>query len=544
MQTFNLPTGHQPGSRPLPENWANMVSFLRRRVPFLTEALSVLPILVNDDLPRPVQTDGKALQVNPDLYDRMCEIAHPEGQDSDTPWFPTDQAGMAYMILRSCLQLVLRYDQRRGTRRRKVWAESVDNVTNQMLVDIFKLEPFGYTQGSEKHKQLVKYLKSTGRYDPRFFGKTADEIYDILVDERPDEDEPPPSDGSGPEGDGKPNDQKGEGNSKKPPKKDSDTEDDKDQDGQGKGDGQDDQDQNQDQQQPSGGKPPQNKPDQDQQDQNGDGDQDGDQGKGAQPQDQTGGNQPLTPQTMMGDDFGDNVPNSGINDDLGQLVDNACADYLERHGQLLAGTGSVASREVRLAKEKPKISLRQVVKKLRDVLPQWVWSYRKPSRSDLAFFLKTGKRTRMPSASPDPGDLLRELIIVIDFSASMGEKEIKHALNVFREAFKYTGKGRKVRVIGFTTHVVFDEEFTEHTVDRVKVGFSGGTYIYSAMEHIDRMKYRPSAIILLTDAECSSLDKIRVWHYLPRLRTILVNHSAWGKANMPGTVFEIDQVLD
>jgi predicted metal-dependent peptidase len=527
-----------------------MVSFLRRRVPFITEALGVVPVIVNDHLPRPIQSDAKAIQVNPDLWDMMCEVAHQnEGQE---PWFPTDNAGMAYGVLRSCLQMVLKYDQRRGTRDRKIWAEAVNNITNQMLVDIFKMEPFSYHQGSEKHKQLVDFLTSTGEYDPRFFDKGVEDAYSILELERAKEDdEEPPEGGDGPEGEGKPNKEPGQGSKpSKDPKKDQDKKDD-DQDPQKKKDGdkpnqdgqEDEGDGGQDDQQnpkpkPQPGQDPSESEEEEEQEQDGGGN--GGEGEG----DGDADDQPCqSPSQMFGDDLGDSVPDSGMNDDLGQLVNNACADYLERHGQLLAGTGNAASREVRIAKEKPKITLTQVLKKIRDVLPGYQWSYRKPSRSDMAHFLQTGKRTRMPSASPDPSDLVRELVIVIDFSASMGEAEIKKALNIFRHAFNHTGKGRKIRVIGFTTYVVFDEEFNEHTADKVKVGFSGGTNIFSALKYIDDKKIRPSAIILCTDGECNTLDRIRTWHYLPRLRTILIRASAWGKAYMPGIVFEADEIM-
>ena len=557
MQFNPFPTGSKPGSRPLPENWSNMVSFLRRRVPFITEALGVIPVLVNDNLPRPVQSDGKAIQVNPDLWNVMCDMAHhPEATD---PWFPTDNAGMAYMTLRSCLQMVLKYDQRRGFRDRKIWAEAVDNITNQMLVDIFKMEPFNYKQGTDKHRQLQDVLSSTGRYDPRFFQQTVEQAYAILELEREKEsDEDPPEGGEGPEGKGKPNDEsgKGKGKSKKDDKKDEDKDDQgkpekgegEGQPGEGQGGGEQDQEdsgQNPNPQPAGGaGADEQEQGEHEPESGEGDGDEEEDgEGEGDDDDDDQGGAEAPSPQNMMGDDLGDGVPDSGINDDLGQLVDNACADYLERHGEKLAGTGSAAAREVKLAKEKPKVTLTQVLKKIRDVLPGSQWSYRKPSRSDMAYFRKTGKRTRMPSSTPDPSDLVRELVIVIDFSASMDEPEIKKALNIFRHAFKHTGKGRKIRVIGFTTHVVFDDEFTEHTADKVRVGFSGGTNIFSAMQYIDDQKIRPSAIILCTDAECSTLDLIRRWHYLPRLRTILIRASAWGKAAMPGIVFDCDEIM-
>lgn len=564
MQFMPFPQGSKPGSRPLPEKWSNMVSFLRRRVPFITEALGVIPVLVNDNLQRPVQSDGKTIQINPDLWDMMCDVAHQnEGQE---PWFPTDNAGMAYMTLRSCLQMVLKYDQRRGTRDRKIWSEAVNNVTNQMLVDIFKLEPFNYQNGTVKQRQLQEVLAASGHYDSRFFGKSVDDVYRVLELERakdPDDDDDP-SDGQNPdkpEGDGEPNEDPGQGKGK-PPKKDKKDDDqkpeDKDQDGkpqqgeeqQQDGGGEGDQQDDQPQQDPQQGQNPnpQQEPEQDEsggdgegEDSEGDGEEDDD---GGEQDGGDGGNSPCqSPSEMMGDDLGDGVPDSGMNDDLGQLVNNACADYLERHGDKLAGTGSAASREVQMAKEKPKVTLTQVLKKIRDVLPGYQWSYRKPSRSDMAHFIQTGKRTRMPSASPDPSDLIRELVIVIDFSASMGEDEIKKALSIFRKAFEHTGKGRKIRVIGFTEYVVFNEEFTEHTASHIKVGFSGGTNIFSALKFIDDERIRPSAIILVTDGCCHTLDKIRTWHYLPRLRTILVQSPPHFAAMFPGITFPCDEIM-
>ena len=532
-----IPSGLKAPTRPLPPEWGDLASLLRRRVPFLTEALSVLPLVVNDTLEYPVQTDGKAIQVSPDLYDAMSEFRRAEG----LPWFPTDNAGRAYYILRSCLHTVLRYDQRRGWRGKKVWAEAVDNVVNQMLRDLFLMEPFDYKNHPEKRRAMEAFMDSTGRYDSRFFQKSVEETYEILQAERdaeqPNQPEPPPEGTKGnnpdkPEGDGPSNKQPGEGEDDDAPPDDEEEKEGKDQgekDDKPEGD---DEDQDQDQDGEGEG--------------SGDDDdegEDGDPGDGDEGEPQDGDGQPQPGQgDPCGDDFGADVPDSGIPSDLGELVDNNCKDYLERHGEALAGLGNAFSREVKAAKEKPPILLSQVLKKIRDVLPGMVWSYRRPSRSELSSKLQQGKAMRMPSASQNPGDLVRELVVIIDLSSSMDEREIRTAIQIFFEAFKFTGKGRKIRLIGFTTEVVFDVEFTEHTAETVKFNHAGGTNIYCSLQHILDQKIRPSAVILVTDGECSTLPQIAKWSLLPRLRTILVRATPWTLDNFPGIVFKADVV--
>jgi predicted metal-dependent peptidase len=473
--------------------WKDVASQLRTAVPFVSEALNVLPLIESKKV-QFAGTDNKCIMVNPESWGAFQEYL----QQNDS-WFPTDQGAIAAVLLHECLHVILKHKQRSvGVERPQKWAAAVDITTNNMLVDIFSLPPFSYT--ADKMEQFKKALSAAGIFEERFRGKDTDQVYKTLCEEDPDEEEKDPGDpgdggDGGSTGDGDDAGDNGESNNDGAGSSDPDAND---------GDSQ-------------GG-------DKSEQDSGGD-------------QDSGSGDKPLD--NELGDDF-----DSGVPDDVKELIDNSMQDYLERNAAY-APYGSALANEIKEARKKPPILMSHVLRKVRDVVSGTVFDYRKPSRQD-AFAVLLGSEGRMPSYHTDPSDILRELVIALDFSGSMGVAELQAAFSLVRDAFKHVK--RDIRLLCFTDHVVQDIIVTKNT--ELTSRFSGGTNISCLINYFENptictdpskngKRINPSAIVIVTDAiDPRSMPALERWKYKNRLRNIVIKTGI----DMPGLTFHCDCV--
>lgn len=239
-------------------------------------------------------------------------------------------------------------------------------------------------------------------------------------------------------------------------------------------------------------------------------------------------------ESPMDNDFGDEMPDSGVPEDLGQLVQNLMEDYAERNAGLLAGKGSF-NHALEEARKKPPIYLSTVIKQLRDIPGSPDFDYRKPSNMDV-FGYCFGQEGRMPVLFEQENDALRELIIGIDASASMSKEEKLAALSIARDGFKYVK--RNLRLLEFTDHIVQDTLVTPTT--SLHLSSTGGTRIASVAEHIDAKQYRPSCVVIITDGIDPSADAVYMrWRHLNRLRTIIVRNP---RRIFPGVYYHVSDI--
>ena len=224
---------------------------------------------------------------------------------------------------------------------------------------------------------------------------------------------------------------------------------------------------------------------------------------------------------------------SGVPDDVSELIENQMTDYLDRNSGF-APRGSALASEIAEARKKPVVTMSQVLRKIRDVVSGSVFDYRKPNRMD-SWGTMFGYEGRMPSYHEDPSDKLRELIIAIDFSGSFGPQERQAAFDLVKESFKSVK--RVIRLLAFTDHIVMDEIITKDT--KLVSLFSGGTYIASVTDYIDAKKYKPSAVVIITDGyDMLSMPILERWRYKNRLRNIVIN----SPMDMPGLTFHCNCV--
>lgn len=500
----------KPRPIPVPQAWIETASVLRSTVPFVTEALGVIPLLAMDSGEFPAWTDSKSITVIPSKWDeiRACTT------ERKLPWFPTEACARAVLLLHEAGHIVFRSKSRKGRRDHMLWVMATDYAINDFIVDVFQMPPFNYR--GDKLAQLEAALAATGCYDKRFHGLSAEEIYEILKQEQG---QKQPSQQPQQQQGGNQPQQPSSGGSSGEESEDSQTP----SQGDGEGDSEEDQDGDED---PSS-------------------DEGGEGGSGSDGDGQEGSDI----RSMFGDDFGENIPESDIPEDIQQLIENTLTNYAERHGEKLhSPKGSCSSREVEAAAKKPPIPLSTVLKRIRDTVPQHEYNYRNIGRNDM-WHIRQGGRTRLPSAAPSPSDLLRELVIVIDASGSMSEEELTNANRIVTDAFKHV-KSHKIRRLVFTTVVVDDQELTPQS--KAPIRHTGGTCISSIIDYMDNptknpdpkkngKPIKPSAIILITDAmdSESSIKRFEKWRHLQRLRTIIVKSPG---ANFPGVTFHVDVI--
>jgi len=491
----------------VPQPWLETCDMLRNYVPFVTEGLGVLPILAVEDAPHPAWTDGKSITLCPSKWEEIRNNTIEQGK----AWFPSEACGRAVLILHELIHIISKHPDRIGHRIEKKWITACDIVDNEMVVDILKLPPFHFK--GDKLDKLEAAIAASGTYDKQYHGLAAEEVYALLPDD--------------PEGPGK--------NPNQPPQQ-----------GQGKGQGEGGQ---------SGEKPqeqPQQPPQEGEGEGAGEGQGEGQEGSGDQPGEGNGdgegegsggegegGGDDVS--DMFGEDFGGGVPKSDVPEDMGELVENALKDYMERHGKKLhSRNGSAMSREMDEAAKKPVISLSEVLRKIRDTVPQKEYSYRNIGRNDM-WMARMGMSLRMPSATPSKSDILRELVICIDASGSMSPEELKAANRIVLDAFKHV-KGHKIRRIVFTSKIEEDVIVTEQEIPPIV--WTGGTRIDSIIDEFEKEKIKPSAVILITDAEDSEECKKRFesWKHLSKLRTIITKGYGGKHASFPGITFNVDKI--
>jgi predicted metal-dependent peptidase len=442
----------------------------------------------------------KSITVCPSRWDELERNTIERG----LPFFPTKASSRAVLLLHECGHIVFRSDTRKGTREHMLWVEACDNAINEFVVDVFRMPPFNYR--GDKLDKLEAAMNATGSYQKRFHGMTAEEIYEILKKERDDKQkaqkdpsqkqkpgEPPPEGGDPQPGEGDPEEQEGEGDPSEQPGE-------------------------------------------------GDESEGGDDGSGG-----SGNGTDIS--EMFGNDFGDAIPESGIPDDLGELVENAMKDYAERHGDKLhSPNGSATTRELSEAAKKPPVLLSEILRKIRDVVQEVSYSYRRVGKND-TWGMRQGLQMRMPAPSNTPSSIVKELCIVVDASGSMSDEELACANRIINDAFKHV-RSHKVRRLVFTSSVVEDVDLTPIT--KAPIHHTGGTCISSIIDYMEKptlnqdvkrnnKPIKPSAIILITDGYDSpdSIKRFESWKHLGRLRTILIKNP---NGVFPGVVFHADVV--
>jgi predicted metal-dependent peptidase len=122
---------------------------LMLRHPYLAAALARLPVVNADELGwcETMATDGYTIYFNSAFCAGLSEDA------------------LVGVFAHEVLHCVLGHIDRRGPRNRLLWNVAIDHATNLLL------KHFGFT------------LPRVGLFDPRFAGKTAEEIYDIVEKE-------------------------------------------------------------------------------------------------------------------------------------------------------------------------------------------------------------------------------------------------------------------------------------------------------------------------------------------------------------------------
>lgn len=472
----------------VPQEWVETASVLRSQVPFYTSALGVLPLVALSDGEGPACTDGRSIMVVPSKWDEMRQNT----LDRGLPWFPTEAVGRAVLLCHEIGHIIFRSESRMGGREAELWNQATDFAINEFVVGIFQAPPFNYR--GDKLSKLEAAMSAAGCYDKKYFGKTAEEIYDLLKQERDKNNKGKGKQGAQGAGGG----QSGQGQRGAGP--------------QG--------------QQPSKGKG---------------------QGQGQQPGQGQGGKDITN--MHDGKDFGGGVPDSGTPKDLGELIDNELQDYVRKNQDKMHNpNGNYTCREMNEAAKKPPVPLSEILKKIRDVIPESHYDYRRVGKND-AWQTMHGLSTRLPSSSPSPGTKVREIVVVIDASGSMSDTELACANRLVMEAFKHV-KGHKVRRIVFTTQVVQDDELTPET--KAPIHHTGGTHIASIIPYFDnptlnpkaknnQKPINPSVVILLTDA-CDSEDSIRQfekWKHLSKLRTIILRNP---HGDFPGVNWHCDTI--
>ena len=175
--------------------WKDVASQLRTSVPFVSEALNVLPLIDTRKVPY-AATDNRSIMVNTKSWEEMEERCVARGE-----FYPNPQSAAATVLLHECLHVILKHKQRSvGHLRKNKFGQATAIFVNNTLVDIFTLPPFSYT--GEKMAQYKRALAASGTFDERFRGKDTDQIYTTLCEEDPErvsEEPPPPSESETPD---------------------------------------------------------------------------------------------------------------------------------------------------------------------------------------------------------------------------------------------------------------------------------------------------------------------------------------------------------
>lgn len=459
----------------VPQEWVETAAVLRSQVPFYTSALGVLPLVALSDGEGPACTDGRSIMIVPSKWDEMRQNTNERG----LPWFPTEAVGRAVLMCHEIGHIIFRSESRMNHREADLWNQATDFAINEFVVGIFQAPPFNYR--GDKLSKLEAAMSAAGCYDKKYFGKTAEEIYDLLKQER---------------------DKNNKGKGKRG--------------AQGAGGGQGGQGQpgaGQQGQQPGKGK-----------------------GQGQQPGQGQGGNDITN--MHDGKDFGSGVPDSGTPKDLGELIDNELQDYVRKNQEKMHNpNGNCTCREMNEAAKKPPVKLSDVLRKLRDAAGKYDYNYRRIGKNDM-WHQRMGNNVRLPAPIRSEADSCKCLIICVDASGSMSDDELKMANRLLQDAFAQT-KNREVRRIVFTSKVVENQVFKPGMP--APIHHTGGTYISSIIDEIDKEKLKPSAIILITDAYSSDSDikRFENWRYLTRLRTVIVKNPG---GDFPGVTYHADVI--
>ena len=108
-------------------------------------------------------------------------------------------------------------------------------------------------------------------------------------------------------------------------------------------------------------------------------------------------------------------------------------------------------------------------------------------------------------------DTTFDLVVILDVSGSMSNKEILSGLTEIKEICRLTNS--KFKIIQVDTQVHGVDEFDAKT-RKITRRASGGTYIYPAIKYIDDEKIPYNAIIVITDM---GIESIKEWKKVPKV---------------------------
>jgi predicted metal-dependent peptidase len=121
----------------------------------------------------------------------------------------------------------------------------------------------------------------------------------------------------------------------------------------------------------------------------------------------------------------------------------------------------------------------------------------------------------------------------------MSQSELKAANRIFLDAFKHV-KSHKIRRI-IVTDRVCENIIVKQTDGVPPIRHTGGTYLASIIEELDKDRVKPSVVILITDGfdMHDSMEKMARWKHVSKLRTILVRNP---NGTYPGINFHCDEI--
>jgi predicted metal-dependent peptidase len=179
------------------------------------------------------------------------------------------------------------------------------------------------------------------------------------------------------------------------------------------------------------------------------------------------------------------------------IIKSELSNYSQKNGSKLPGQGSGWGRDFEMQLEPPKVNLRQVLKHITDRENTEDYGYsRRGSRMDHMI----PRNMRLPSVIESQPDLIRKVMVALDFSGSMSQEQCRDALNIINEVLnKHTRN--PVYLIIHTDGINWHGDIGDYK--EVPTHYTGGTSfkcIYDLMENLRKEKHIvPSVFIHCTD---------------------------------------------
>lgn len=204
-------------------------------------------------------------------------------------------------------------------------------------------------------------------------------------------------------------------------------------------------------------------------------------GDGSGNEDGSGNPKPLTSEEQMARD----------------IIKSELKEYSSKNADKLPGDGSSFGREFEMLLEKPKVNLRQVLKRITDREPTEDYGFsRRGSRMDHMM----PSNIRLPSMINAAPDLIRKFMVVLDCSGSMSSEQLNDYLNIIREIVNKHTKN-PVWLILHTDQVCFSDDIDSY--QEVPKNITGGTAFKPVLDEINRLKKEkniiPSVVLWGTD---------------------------------------------